>query len=402
MGESRNSAVAPADARRRLLRAAGISLLVLVALVLLFHVAGGWYFSSVLNERALSAAERRESLLPQYDVDIRAAGEGAITLDARDDDRVARLGTYGLAWDGGYGLLGNVIGESGADVTREFTVLIGGPPAGGTRGEVDSRMYPGGPLGEPVEDVTFDGELGVHEAWFIPGERESWLIFVHGNGMTRADGIRMFDAATASRMPMLVITYRNDEGAPEAPDGRLTYGEHEWRDVESAVQYALNQGAESVVLMGVSMGGGVVTAFLLESELTEHVSGVVLDAPMLDFEAAVEFQAKDESLPLVGLPIPGTLISAAEWFTARRYGLDWDYLDYLDRADELDQPILLFHGTEDETVPIATSEELAERRPDLVRDFVVVEGAGHVESWNVDPDGYLDHVVAFLDSLGLP
>jgi len=378
----------------------GVTVLaVLLALVVAFHVAGGWYFSSVLNERALSAAERRAELAPNYVVDITAVGAAEVTLDSRDDNRVARVGTYGMAWDGGYGILGDILGEDGTDVTRVLTVVLGDPPAAGQRGDVDSRLYSGAPLGGPVEDVTFDGELGVHEAWFIPGASERWIIFVHGNAMTRADGIRMFDAAAAAEMPMLIITYRNDEGAPEAEDDLLTYGKEEWRDVESAVQYALDEGAGSVVLMGVSVGGGVVTAFLLESALAEHVSGVILDSPMLDFEAAVEYQAGDEKLPLVGLPLPGTLIRAAEWFTARRYGVDWDYLDYLDRADELEDPMLLFHGTEDDVVPLATSEELAERRPDLVREFVVVEGAGHVESWNVDPDGYLEHVVAFLDSL---
>ena len=49
--------------------------------------------------------------------------------------------------------------------------------------------------------------------------------------------------------------------------------------------------------------------------------------------------------------------------------------------------MLLFHGTEDGRVPIELSEDLAAALPDLVT-FVPVDGAGHVESWNLDRGTY--------------
>lgn len=372
----------------------------LIGLFAIFNLGGGWYFASVLEERALSASERRESLLPDYDVDVLEVAAGAITLDGDDDERVARDGTFGLAWDGGYALLGAILDESGDRVTREFGVIQGEPPAAGARAEVDARIYAGEPGGD-ISEVSYRGELGDYPAWFVAGERDTWFIFVHGNSMTRGDGLRMLPTAVEAGMPALVITYRNDGGAPEDPGGRLTYGKHEWRDVEAAVQYALNEGASSVVIEGMSMGGGIVTAFLLESELATKVAGVILDAPMLDFDAAVEHQAKEERLPLVGLPLPGTLVSTAEWLAGRRFGVDWDYLDYLDRAGELDAPILLIHGGDDDDVPLATSERLAEARPDLVRDFYVAEGAGHAESWNADPEEYRRRMLAFFAMLAI-
>jgi hypothetical protein len=32
--------------------------------------------------------------------------------------------------------------------------------------------------------------------------------------------------------------------------------------------------------------------------------------------------------------------------------------------------------------------------------LIQVEGAGHVESYDVDPQGYVDSVLGFLDGLG--
>ena len=197
--------------------------------------------------------------------------------------------------------------------------------------------------------------------------------------------------------PALLITYRNHPDAPADPSGRLQYGLTEWKDLEAAVDFALTEGAEDVVLVGYSMGGGIVISFLYESPLADRVRGVVLDAPMLDFGAAVDLGAENRSLP-GGLPIPDTLTATAKWMAGLRYDVEWGNLDYLDRAEELGVPILLFHGVEDDIVPVETSNELARQRPDLVT-YQRVEEARHLESWNLDPARYESSLTEFLAGL---
>src|SRR5206468_969529 len=131
--------------------------------------------------------------------------------------------------------------------------------------------------------------------------------------------------------------------------------------------YALAHGASEVVLVGYSMGGGVVTSFLYESRLAGKVRGVILDAPGLSLDAAIDHGARNRKLPLLGTPVPAALTSLAEGIAGVRYHLDWDRLDYVDRADRLPVPVLLFHGTDDPRLPIAPSQALAAARPDLVR-----------------------------------
>ena len=58
-------------------------------------------------------------------------------------------------------------------------------------------------------------------------------------------------------------------------------------------------------------------------------------------------------------------------------------------------PALVFHGTADDTVPLATTDAFRAAHPDRVRE-VQVAGANHVESWNVDPAGYAAREGAFL------
>ena len=47
----------------------------------------------------------------------------------------------------------------------------------------------------------------------------------------------------------------------------------------------------------------------------------------------------------------------------------------------------LIHGDRDGQSPIAVSEEIAARHPDLVT-LERVPGAGHCQTWNVDPVRY--------------
>jgi uncharacterized protein len=81
-----------------------------------------------------------------------------------------------------------------------------------------------------------------------------------------------------------------------------------------------------------------------------------------------------------------------------RTGLDFDTVDYVDRAGELTAPMLVFHGTADTTIPFEIGESLAAARPDLV-EFHPVEGCGHVRAWKEDPEAYAAHVRGFLERI---
>ena len=52
-------------------------------------------------------------------------------------------------------------------------------------------------------------------------------------------------------------------------DGYHRYGQTEWEDLAAAIQYALDHGAEDVVLVGYSMGGAIVVSLLYRSPLAQ-------------------------------------------------------------------------------------------------------------------------------------
>ena len=97
--------------------------------------------------------------------------------------------------------------------------------------------------------------------------------------------------------------------------------------------------------------------------------------------------------------IPALLTSAAKGIAALRFDVEWDRLDQVARVEEFDPelPILLFHGTEDATVPVETSDAFAAALPSV--EYERIEGADHVYPWNVDPVYYERAVIDFLVAL---
>lgn len=306
------------------------------------------------------------------------------------DETSSRPGTYGLDYPDGHAIAGELVSVTEDEVTRRVTDVRGGLEEG-TDVAFDEQVWEGNPLqsrGVPYREIDFRSELGPMPAWQMEGRGRTWAIFVHGHNATRHEGLRVLPTLRHAGLPALLIAYRNDPGAPPSEDHLIHLGATEWRDLQSAARHAMRNGARSFVLLGDSMGGAIASQFIHESPLAARVRAVVLDAPVLDWRAVMDLQADERGLP-------DFLATTTEWAVSLRIDFDWSAFDQIARAGEFDMPILLFHGREDTTVPISSSDEFARALPRLVT-YYRVPRAGHVESWNVGPSRYERRVRAFL------
>jgi hypothetical protein len=250
-----------------------------------------------------------------------------------------------------------------------------------------------------LEEVVYESPLGSMDAWYLPADGTAWVIHIHGLGATPAEPEPLFAPLQQAGYPQLSITYRNDEGQPQDPSGYYEYGATEWADVSAAADYAMANGAETIVLSGFSTGAAHAMAFL-SREPREVVIGTLMDAPNANLGETVDYQASQRELPVIPANVPPTLSATAKFFTSLRIGVNWKQLDYIADADNtIRQPVLIHHGTADLSVPIEESLDLVETNPDLIQ-LIQVEGAGHVESFDVDLQQYVDDVIGFLQSLG--
>lgn len=396
-GQPTSEVVQPINRTRRWPRRL---LILILALAVVFYGGGGWYFSSLLESDALMPVTHE----PAYEVEVRSIDEGSITLAAESGSEraLSQVPAYGLATPDGRIRLGAVSSftvDGDRDVaTRPYQLVDGETPAAGDFGDLDGWVYPDDVrvLFPAATEVTLASDVGALPAWYMPGDGDTWTILIHGRTATTRETLRL--AAEIGSGPILSMAYRNDPGAPLDPSGYYRFGATEWRDVDAAVTYAIEHGAERVVLGGLSTGAALSLSFLYRSDLSDRVVGLIFDSPNIDFSRTVDFGASQRELPGLGLPVPQSLATVAKLIGSWRFGVDWDALDYIDDADQIDVPVLVFHGTADTTVPLDVSERLAAARPDIV-ELVVVDGAEHVESWNMDPARYGDAVRRFLASL---
>jgi uncharacterized protein len=390
----------PRPAGPRALRRALVAAAVLLVVAAAALGAGSWYVAGRIGQQVL-AVDPAQQRLPDYDLTVESFTDGQVVLSgpragSGGDGRVVRTAAeWGLVWTGGTGVLtGAPTAAGGGRVRRALRVTTGAAPTPGTPAGLLLSVWPDPAVayGRAFSDVRVPCAGGTCPAWFVPGSSGTWMVSVHGKDASRSETLRALGPALAAGMPALVIDYRGDPGAPAARGGH-GWGAREWRDLEQAVDYAGAHGAQHVVLFGDSMGGAVVASFLQHSSAASRVSGVVLDAPVLDVRAVVAFGAAQQHLPAV-------LVSGGEQVAHWHLGVDWAALDYLP-GTWLRVPALVFHGTGDDTVPIATSDRLRRAHPDLVQE-VRVPGAGHVQAWNVDPAGYQAHEAAFLACVAGP
>ena len=256
------------------------------------------------------------------------------------------------------------------------------------------------PSGEfDLTEISFETPIGQMDAWHVPANGTTWVIHVHGLGVSPAEAEHLFTPLQEAGYPQLSITYRNDENQPADPSGFYQYGVTEFEDVAAAMDFAQANGAESIVFSGFSTGSSHILSFAFKNNL-DDIKGMFFDSPNIDFGDTVDFQGSMEELPILPFNVPPTLSWVAKFFTSLRIDINWKSIDYVEKSSgSLRVPVLVHHGTEDQSVPVSQSISFAETNPDFVR-LIQVPGAGHVGSYEVDPDGYIREILHFLDQVG--
>ena len=363
----------------------------MIVVVLFALVGGGWYFSGVVESDGLVV----ENGPDEPRVIITDVGEDTITLqqlpDADTEKNIGLSAVWGVTNGSDYGQLGDVISESDTGVVREYISMVGELRIGESV-SLERSAFPHDPLsahGLKYEDVVIPASLGNIGAWHVDADSDVWAVLVHGRTSSRETSLKILDDLAELEIHSLTIDYRNDANAPASESGYYDFGTTEWEDVEAAVQYALGNGGDKILLFGYSMGGGIVTNYQLRSVLAGHTIGMFLDAPMLNFGRTIDKGAEER-----GVPAPITVF--AKLFTNMRFGINWSELDFLSQAKELTVPILLIHSDTDDTVPIETSVEFAAALPSLV-EFHIFSDVPHAASWNAYSDEYETLLIRFIE-----
>jgi fermentation-respiration switch protein FrsA (DUF1100 family) len=247
-------------------------------------------------------------------------------------------------------------------------------------------------LGLPFQTISYETELGPAQAWLVPAAEptKTWAVFVHGVGGIRANGYRQLSMLHEAGITTLMITYRNDRGAPKSTPPLFSFGLTEWRDLDAAVGWMLDNGAGRIVLVAESMGGAIAGQFLEHSDRTGSIAAVALDAPALDMPASVARLAEYVHVPLSGWLAP-IAVRVASFAT----GAALNDAVVLDAVAAFPRPVFVAHGSADPLVPISVSERLVEMRQGKPTTFLWTK-ADHLHSYAEEPEEYRAKFLGFL------
>ena len=396
-----------------------------VLIILIFIILGGagWFFSGVIYEGGLNPDfNDTESIGTAEDrVSVIKVNNNSIVLNVEEEmwGPLLERGVYGIIGQNGDAVVGNIISTEGTIVERELINLNGtiveGDKIRGTSlvvlnnegeykilgtsswsGQASEGVYtPKSVSGLDYETIYYQSDLGEFPAYLTNDGDVGIVIFVHG---FRGDYSReVFAKMRAGEIVdmgyrSMIISYRNDKGLPKDPSGIFQYGTTEWKDIDGAIDKAL-EFTDNVVLWGTSGGGGPISSWLGNVGDSSKVKGIIYEAPVINFWESVEVNGSAR-YPWV----PQQLFAYFKIFTEIRYGIDFQNMDFTDNVINSDIPALLFHGDDDEWVPVEMSDFIAENR-DTNFTYIRYENVGHVTSWNADPDNYVYQLENFLSSL---
>ena len=343
------------------------SLVILVFSILIYYS---------LEARRQGFSVMRENL--EYFSQITYLDSNNVTIDPSiEDTRALELPLVGLVSREGSLIANGPVIHHQNTITRSVVNTSGNIQLG-NRVRADVFIHQKNPkysIGLDYSEVRFRSELGDLGAWVISGEGETWMVCVHGHRSNRRESLRFSPLFESMGLNQMLIKYRNDVDSPVDRGGYHMFGLTEWRDLEAAVAYVINQGAKNIFILGHSMGGSIALQFILKSNLRSHINGIVLESPALDLNGIITAKAKALPFPIT------TLLPPIKKMVSKLVNLNWSELDYISKASEIETPILLIHSTKDQTVPVAQSDQFADIIPHLY-EYLRLEGAPHAASWN--------------------
>jgi fermentation-respiration switch protein FrsA (DUF1100 family) len=230
----------------------------------------------------------------------------------------------------------------------------------------------------PFEDIWFTSNDSIRlHGWLIPASPSNHiLLFCHGNAGNishRLDNVRFLDNVRLLNqrgISVFIFDYRGYGRSDGSISEKGFYLDSE-AAYEVASKWAEKHKAKLIVF-GRSLGGIAATHL----GATKGCDGLILESTFTNMGAMARAHYP--------LPFAESLLK--------------DRLNAVGEIDQVRAPILFFHGDKDGIVPIRLGRGLFEAAPNP-KEFVVIPGAGHNDTFYVAGKGYFDKLESFLGKL---
>lgn len=214
---------------------------------------------------------------------------------------------------------------------------------------------------EEVSIKTSDG-LSL-AAWYRDVESKNYtIIYLHGNASNLGWKAYLYKLLSNLEFGVLALEYRGYFGNPGSPSEEGLY-----EDARSAINFLVNEkniSSENIILIGRSLGTGVAIKMATE----------------FDLHSLILFSPYDSIAEVAQLHY---------WYLPAKYMIK-DRFDALSIAHKVEEQVFIFHGNDDDIIPITNGRNLYEAIKSQ-KEFIELQGKGHndIDLKNILKDFFL-------------
>jgi pimeloyl-ACP methyl ester carboxylesterase len=250
----------------------------------------------------------------------------------------------------------------------------------------DHFIYCGDPsqLDLPFEDISFQPDDSNNlSGWYIPAETsDKAIIFVHGHGADRHEGMRWFKAVHEAGFNILVFDLRN---SGKSTRSFSTMGFFEQDDVIAAVDYLQQQKQIlRIGIFGTSMGAATSILAMVDDQ---RIAAGVFEAGWANLDDLYG-EIIEQHLGLPNFPL-APLIA---WMLEQRTGMDMAVVNPENLLGGISpRPVFIIHCSGDNLIGFSHGERnyAAANQP---KEFWKSPCQMHARAWQSDPE-YIENRV---------
>lgn len=242
---------------------------------------------------------------------------------------------------------------------------------------------------QKISAATEDGYKLIAEEFFVEEESHKWLLLLHGYTGWKEE---MYPFAYWYNMQGYHVIAPDLRCQGESEGDFIGMGWTDHYDCSLWIDYILSQDSDAeIVLHGQSMGAATALMMTGEEDLSENVVAVVSDCAYTDAYSMFGEKVK-EWFHLPAFPI----VDTACLVLRVRGGYNLKDASAIDAVKKSKVPTLFIHGADDALISVQMTKDLYEAAS-CRKELLIVEGAGHAQSQDKDPDAYYSSIKDFLE-----
>ncbi|MEX1031388.1 MAG: alpha/beta hydrolase [Paenibacillaceae bacterium] len=247
-----------------------------------------------------------------------------------------------------------------------------------------------------VEFLSMDGDSRMN-GWYIPANSKKTVIFSHGYAGNQEElWVPLYDLAKVLHVNdynvlMFDYGYVNRE---QNPNRVMTAGVREAGELNGAIRYAKQLGAEHVYIWGFSMGAGTALQAALEPI---GIDGMILDSSFLLQPAVL-----DHPVPAHSLFSSTILMHMVDSLLPLTGGVKLSNIPYQQvNSTDFTIPLFMIHGLKDSQAPYTIATRIFEQQTHPLSELWLPVGRGHEMAYRFQSEEYVERTLHYLNTISV-